>query len=54
MLAGEPYVVEYQKNIHEQLRMMRGFANVTYKNVVPGHVGMWVLTRKASRKARNA
>lgn len=26
MLAGEPYVLEYQKNIHNQLRSFKGFA----------------------------
>ncbi len=25
MLAGEPYVLEYQKNIHSQLRSFKGF-----------------------------
>lgn len=47
MLAGEPYVLEYQKNIHRQLRTFRGFAEVTYKTVVPKHVGMWVMKRVA-------
>eukprot|EP00429_Kryptoperidinium_foliaceum_P086110 CAMPEP_0176191890 /NCGR_PEP_ID=MMETSP0121_2-20121125/4690_1 /TAXON_ID=160619 /ORGANISM="Kryptoperidinium foliaceum, Strain CCMP 1326" /LENGTH=310 /DNA_ID=CAMNT_0017530563 /DNA_START=203 /DNA_END=1132 /DNA_ORIENTATION=- len=41
MLAGEPYVLEYQKNIHKQLRSFHGFARVTYKTIVPNHVGMW-------------
>lgn len=45
MLAGEPYVLEYQKNIHRQLRTFRGFANVRYKTLVPEHVGMWILER---------
>jgi len=45
MLAGEPYVLEYQKNIHKQLRTFRGFGKVTYKTLVPNHVGMWVLER---------
>lgn len=48
MLAGEPYVLEYQKNIHRQLRTFRGFAEVTYKTVVPNHVGMWVMKRLAT------
>ena len=47
MLAGEPYVVEYQKNIHRQLGSQRGFTRAQYKNLVPGHVGMWVLKRSA-------
>lgn len=46
MLAGEPYVIEYQKNIHKQMEKIRGFANLEYKVIVPGHVGMWLLQRK--------
>jgi SAM-dependent methyltransferase len=45
MLAGEPYVLEYQKNIHQQLRSMRGFSKVRYETIVPKHVGMWILKR---------
>jgi ubiquinone/menaquinone biosynthesis C-methylase UbiE len=45
MLAGEPYVLEYQKNIHKQLRSMRGFSKVRYETIVPKHVGMWILKR---------
>jgi ubiquinone/menaquinone biosynthesis C-methylase UbiE len=45
MLAGEPYVLEYQKNIHKQLRNMRGFTKVQYETIVPKHVGMWILKR---------
>jgi ubiquinone/menaquinone biosynthesis C-methylase UbiE len=45
MLAGEPYVLEYQKNIHRQLRSMRGFSKVRYETIVPKHVGMWILKR---------
>jgi len=45
MLAGEPYVLEYQKNIHSQIRSMRGFDRVSYTTVVPNHVGMWILRR---------
>lgn len=44
MLAGEPYVLEYQKNINRQIRTLSGFAKVTYKTIVP-NVGMWVLQR---------
>lgn len=46
MLAGEPYVLEYQKNIHAQLNALQGFDDCTYVNSVPGHVGTWFLTRK--------
>lgn len=45
MLMGEPYVLEYQKNIHRQLESLEGFFEPTYKIMVPGHVGMWVLQR---------
>lgn len=47
MLAGEPYVLEYQKNIHQQLKSMRGFSKVKYHDIVPNHVGMWILKRSS-------
>ena len=45
MLKGEPYVLEYQKNIHSQLSRVKGFTNVTYKTLVRGQAGMWLLRR---------
>lgn len=45
MLAGEPYVLEYKKNIQAQLRATKGFAGCTYKEIVKGHVGVWLLKR---------
>jgi len=48
MLAGEPYVIEYQQNIHRQLEKQPGFARAEYKTLVPGHVGMWVLKRSSA------
>jgi len=45
MLAGEPYVKEYQQNMSGQLHQMKGFLRPEYKTVVPGHVGMWTLRR---------
>ena len=45
MLAGEPYVIEYQQNMSKQLRAMKGFLLPEYKTLVPGHVGMWTLRR---------
>lgn len=45
MLSGEPYVLEYQKSIHDQIENMTGFKDREYKVVVPGHVGMWINTR---------
>jgi hypothetical protein len=45
MLAGEPYVLEYQKNINRQLNMVKGFTKATFRTIVPGHVGLWLLRR---------
>eukprot|EP00586_Coscinodiscus_wailesii_P000883 CAMPEP_0172477726 /NCGR_PEP_ID=MMETSP1066-20121228/1174_1 /TAXON_ID=671091 /ORGANISM="Coscinodiscus wailesii, Strain CCMP2513" /LENGTH=403 /DNA_ID=CAMNT_0013236571 /DNA_START=106 /DNA_END=1314 /DNA_ORIENTATION=- len=44
MLAGEPYVKEYQQNIHKQMKSIRGFKNLSFEAVIPGHVGVWLLT----------
>lgn len=48
MLAGEPYVLEYKKNIHNQMMKVHGFESAKYSEVVNGHVGKWILTRKMS------
>jgi ubiquinone/menaquinone biosynthesis C-methylase UbiE len=48
MLAGEPYVLEYKKNIHNQMMKAHGFESAKYSEVVNGHVGKWILTRKIS------
>ena len=45
MLAGEPYVLEYQQNIEEQMNKFQGFHDLEMKNIVPGHVTMWLTTR---------
>lgn len=45
MLKGEPYVKEYQQNIHQQLEDIHGFEKPTYRTVIPNHLGMWTLTR---------
>lgn len=45
MLAGEPYVLEYQKNIHRQMRSLKGFTKVQYQHLVQDHVGIWILKR---------
>jgi hypothetical protein len=50
MLVGEPYVLEFKRNVHKQLGCVRGFANVRYKEMIPGHVGVWLLTRKAAKR----
>lgn len=49
MLRGEPYVQEYQRNIHRQLANIAGFERPKYQDVVPHHLGMWTLKRSASR-----
>jgi len=46
MLAGEPYVQEYQANIHRQMAHFHGFSAAQYRTVIPHHLGMWTL-RKA-------
>mmetsp|Transcript_37885 Transcript_37885/g.91871 ORF Transcript_37885/g.91871 Transcript_37885/m.91871 type:complete len:114 (+) Transcript_37885:456-797(+) len=46
MLAGEPYVLEYKENIQLQLRQAKGFQNCRYREVVDGHVGLWLLDRE--------
>lgn len=48
MLAGEPYVLEYQANIQRQLQSVKGFSKAVYKTIVPGHVGMWLLKATSS------
>lgn len=45
MLAGEPYVIEYQKNIERQMKSIQGFRDMNCIDVVPEHVTMWVLKR---------
>ena len=45
MLAGEPYVLEYQQNIERQIARFRGFHSLEGKEVVPGLLKMWTLTR---------
>jgi len=47
MLKGEPYVLEYQENIKDQLDNAHGFRLADYKSLVQGHVGMWILKRTA-------
>ena len=47
MLKGEPYVQEYQQNIHRQLEKFKGFEPPRYKEIVPHHLGMWTLKRSA-------
>ncbi|CAJ1959807.1 unnamed protein product [Cylindrotheca closterium] len=47
MLAGEPYVLEYKENIQVQLKeQAKGFQNCRYREVVEGHVGLWLLDRE--------
>jgi SAM-dependent methyltransferase len=44
MLAGEPFVLEYQQNIESQLASLKGFRLSKRKSIVPGHVNLWLLT----------
>jgi ubiquinone/menaquinone biosynthesis C-methylase UbiE len=48
MLQGEPYVQEYQQNIHRQLQHIRGFQQLQFRSIVDHHLSMWTLTRSAS------
>jgi ubiquinone/menaquinone biosynthesis C-methylase UbiE len=45
MLAGEPYVLEYQKNVMHQIKNMRGFHLQDIQTIIPGQLVMWTLTR---------
>jgi ubiquinone/menaquinone biosynthesis C-methylase UbiE len=45
MLRGEPYVLKYQEEIHQQLRGFSGFFTQEYQDLVEGHVGMWIMRR---------
>ena len=51
MLAGEPYVLEYQKNIMHQIDTLQGFNIEKNVEMVPGHVHLWVLTRKRRKSS---
>lgn len=44
MLAGEPFVLEYQQNIDRQLATFPGFSTSKRDVIVPGHVNLWLLT----------
>lgn len=44
MLAGEPFVKEYQRNIDSQLFNFEGFS-AKKRVVVAGHVNLWLLTK---------
>jgi ubiquinone/menaquinone biosynthesis C-methylase UbiE len=46
MLAGEPFVIEYQQNIDRQLASVPGFRLSKREEIVPGHLNMWLLTAK--------
>jgi len=45
MLAGEPFVIEYQQNIDRQIAMFPGFSSALRRVVVPGHVNLWLLSK---------
>eukprot|EP00592_Proboscia_alata_P003754 CAMPEP_0194379140 /NCGR_PEP_ID=MMETSP0174-20130528/38139_1 /TAXON_ID=216777 /ORGANISM="Proboscia alata, Strain PI-D3" /LENGTH=251 /DNA_ID=CAMNT_0039161627 /DNA_START=218 /DNA_END=973 /DNA_ORIENTATION=- len=46
MLSGEPYVLEYKKNIEKQLKNVGGFHNLVHREVVPGHLSMFTMSRR--------
>jgi ubiquinone/menaquinone biosynthesis C-methylase UbiE len=50
MLAGEPFVKEYQRNIDSQLFNFEGFS-AKKRVVVAGHVNLWLLTKNESTLA---
>lgn len=54
MLAGEPYILEYLKNINKQISKAEGFRNVIHDVIVPGHVSMWRLTCDKESKPTHA
>ena len=45
MLAGEPFVLEYQTSIHKQLQNAAGFLKPKHTNLIKNHVDMWILQR---------
>ena len=54
MLAGEPYVLEYQQNIMRQMARMTGFVDKEYHTLVPDHVGMWISSRYIEEDKRHS
>lgn len=52
MLAGEPYVLEYQQNINRQIKRFRGFHDLKSRTVIPGALKMWTLTRNSTEKKK--
>lgn len=45
MLAGEPYIIEYQNNIERQMASIQGFTDAKCLDLIPEHVTMWILKR---------
>jgi SAM-dependent methyltransferase len=45
MLSGEPYVIEYQQNINQQLANISGFRSFTNEIIEPNQVELWQLIR---------
>jgi len=46
MLAGEPYILEYQANISEQLKRVAGLNIYKTVDLVPGQVALWILQKQ--------
>jgi len=50
VLAGEPYVLEYQKNVIHQIKSMKGFRYHSIQSIIPGQLVMWSLTRDKNKE----
>ena len=46
MLAGEPYILEYQANITEQLQQAEGLTLWKTVELVAGQVSLWILKKE--------
>jgi ubiquinone/menaquinone biosynthesis C-methylase UbiE len=46
MLAGEPYILEYQANINEQLHKVEGLIPCETVHLVPDQVTLWILKKQ--------
>jgi ubiquinone/menaquinone biosynthesis C-methylase UbiE len=47
MLAGEPYILEYQANITEQLQQVKGLVFWKTVELVAGQVSLWILKKSS-------
>lgn len=49
MLAGEPYILEYKKNVEKQIEKFQGFHDLQSRDVVPGLLKLWTLRRNSKK-----